>query len=156
MFQTVGFLLAIKKSKIIDRIIIPATSKEVYDAFIDPKKHSKFTGSKATGKPNVGSTFSAWDGYITGKYVELEEGKKIIQNWITTDWPQDFPTSRLELTFKDLGNKTEIKMVHSDIPVNQEADLRQGWIDFYWKPLKDYFEKTKNRENLKMDKRINF
>jgi len=47
------------------------------------------------------------------------------------------------LTFKDLGNKTEIKMVHSDIPVNQEADLRQGWIDFYWKPLKDYFEKPK-------------
>ena len=148
--------MPIKKSKIIDSIIIPATSQEVYNAFIDPKKHSEFTGSKATGKPNVGSTFSAWDGYITGKYVELEEGKKIIQNWITTDWPQDFPTSRLELTFKDLGNKTEIKMVHSDIPVNQEADLRQGWIDFYWKPLKDYFEKTKNRENLKMDKRINF
>ena len=143
MFQTVGFLLAIKKSKIIDRIIIPATSKEVYDAFIDPKKHSKFTGSKATGKPNVGSNFSAWDGYITGKYLELEEGKKIIQNWITTDWPQDFPPSILELTFRDLGNKTEIKMVHSDIPVIQEAELRQGWIDFYWKPLKDYFLKNK-------------
>lgn len=135
--------MAIKKSKIIDRIIIPATSHEVYNAFIDPKKHSEFTGSKATGKPNVGSKFSAWDGYITGKYLELEEGKKIIQHWITTDWPQDFPPSKLELTFEDLENKTEIKMVHSDIPVNQEADLRQGWIDFYWKPLKDYFEKPK-------------
>ena len=41
-------------------------------------------------------------------------------------------------------------MVHSDIPANQEADLRQGWIDFYWKPLKDYFEK--NCEHKKMDK----
>jgi len=133
--------MSIKKSKIIDRIIIPATSQEVYDAFIDPKKHSEFTGSKATGKPNIGNNFSAWDGYIKGKYLELEEGKKIVQNWITTDWPQDFPPSKLELTFKDLGNKTEIKMVHSDIPANQKADLRQGWIDFYWKPLKDYFEK---------------
>lgn len=135
--------MPIKKSKIIDRIIIPATSQEVYNAFIDPKKHSEFTGSNATGKPNVGSNFSAWDGYITGKYLELEEGKKIIQNWITTDWPQDFPPSRLELIFNDLGNKTEIKMLHSDIPVTQEVDLRKGWIDFYWKPLKDYFEKNK-------------
>jgi activator of HSP90 ATPase len=53
---------------------------------MDPKKHSEFTGSKATGKPRVGSKFTAWDGYITGKNLKLVRGKKIVQEWKTTDW----------------------------------------------------------------------
>jgi len=131
----------IQKSTITQKIIIKATPTEVYDAFIDPKKHSEFTGSKATGKPVVGSKFTAWDGYIQGKNLELEKGKRIVQEWVTTDWPKNFPPSRLELNFKDLGGKTEITMVHLDVPAVQEDELKQGWKDFYWEPLKDYFRK---------------
>jgi uncharacterized protein YndB with AHSA1/START domain len=98
-------------------------------------------GSKATGKPVVGSKFTAWDGYIRGKNLELEKEKRIVQEWVTTDWPKNFPPSRLELNFKDLGGITEITMVHSDVPAVQEDELKQGWKDFYWEPLKDYFRK---------------
>lgn len=133
--------MAIKKSTIIQTVIVKASPKEVYEALIDPNKHSEFTGSKATGNPTIGTKFTAWDGYIQGKNLELVEGKKIVQNWVTTDWPQDFPPSRLELTFKELEDKTEITMVHSDVPITQEDDLRKGWIDFYWEPLKEYFER---------------
>ena len=133
--------MAIKKSTIIQKVIIKASPKEVYEALIDPNKHSEFTGSKATGNPTIGTKFTAWDGYIHCKNLELVERKKIVQNWVTTDWPQDFPPSRLELSFKELEDKTEITMVHSDVPITQEADLRQGWIDFYWEPLKEYFER---------------
>jgi len=133
--------MSIKKSTIIQKVIVKASPKEVYEALIDPNKHSEFTGSKATGNPTIGTKFTAWDGYIYGKNLELVEGKKIVQNWVTTDWPQDFPPSRLELSFKELEDKTEITMVHSDVPITQEADLRQGWIDFYWEPLKEYFKR---------------
>lgn len=133
-----------RKSIITQKIIINAPSSEVYEAYTNPKKQSAFTGSKASGKPKVGSTFSAWDGYIQGKYIALEKNSRVVQEWITTDWPKNFPTSRLELIFKDLGDKTEINMVHSDVPSEMEDELRQGWIDFYWEPLKNYFENTKS------------
>jgi activator of HSP90 ATPase len=136
-----GRTIDIQKSTITQKIIIKATPTEVYDAFIDPKKHSEFTGSKATGKPVVGGKFTAWDGYIQGKNLELEKGKRIVQEWVTTDWPKNFPPSRLELNFMDLGGKTEITMVHLDVPAVQEDELKQGWKDFYWEPLKDYFRK---------------
>jgi len=139
--QLQGVQLAIQKSTITQKVIVEATPNEVYDAFMDPKKHSEFTGSEAAGKSNVGGEFTAWDGYIQAKNLELEKGKRTVQEWFTTDWPQNFPSSRLELTFKDLGGKTEITMVHSEVPKVQEADLKQGWIDFYWEPLKDYFKK---------------
>jgi activator of HSP90 ATPase len=133
-----------KTTTIGQKVVIPALPKEVYDAFTNAKKHSEFTGGKATGNPAVGSRFTAWDGYISGKNLELEKGKKIVQEWVTTDWPQGYPPSKLELTFSEVGGKTELTMVHSDVPAEQEDELKQGWIDFYWEPLKAYFQKRKH------------
>jgi len=123
------------------KVLIPATPIEVYEAFMDAKKHSKFTGSKATCDPKVGGEFTAWDGYISGKNLELERGKRIVQEWLTTEWPDGQPPSRLELTFKKAKGGTELSMVQSGVPAEQAADTAQGWIEFYWDPLKKYFKK---------------
>ena len=130
---------------ILQKTLLPASPAEVYDAYTDPKKHSEFTGSKATGKPVVGGKFTAWDGYIFGKYLELEEGSCVVQEWMTTDWVEGYPPSRLELTFKQVADGTEVSMVHANVPAEQEEELRQGWADFYWEPLKEYFAKLKSK-----------
>jgi len=126
-------------------LIIPADPEKVYDAFTDSKIHSEFTGSKATGKPVVGAKFTAWDGYIFGKNLELAKGKKIVQEWQTTDWPEGYGPSRFELTFKKVKKGTEITMIHSDIPQEQKEELAEGWNEFYWTPLKEYFKKRLNQ-----------
>jgi hypothetical protein len=61
-----------KKTTIRQKIIVPAKPMEVYEAFVDAKKHSAFTGSKATGEGKVGAKFTAWDEYISGKFLELD------------------------------------------------------------------------------------
>ena len=130
-----------KLSTIKQEVVVPASPDEVFEAFVNAETHSAFTGSKATGDPKVGSKFTAWDGYISGKNLELDRGKRIVQEWTTTDWPQGYPPSRLELTFKKVKEGTQILMVHSGVPADQSDDIRQGWIDFYWNPLKDYSKK---------------
>jgi len=134
-----------KTTTIKQTVTISASPEEIYEAFTDPKKHSEFTGSKATGKPKVGEEFTAWDGYISGKYLELEKGKRIVQEWINTDWPQGLPPSRFELTLKADAGGTEVSMVQSNVPANQEEELLDGWTKFYWEPLKAYFEKRKKK-----------
>jgi activator of HSP90 ATPase len=133
--------LSIKTTKITQKVIVPATPDQVYEAFMDAKKHSAFTGSKATCNPKVGGEFTAWDGYISGRNLELEKGKKIVQEWVTTDWPDDYPPSRLELTLEKTGEGTEISMVHSSVPAEQARELAEGWHEFYWRPMKEYFTK---------------
>lgn len=128
-----------KLTTIRQRVTIPATPEEVYEAFIDAEKHTKFTGSKATSDPKEGGKFTVWDGYISGKHLELEKGKRIVQEWKTTEWPEGCPPSRFELTLKKTSGGTEISMVHSGVPVEQADNIKQGWIDFYWNPLKKYF-----------------
>jgi activator of HSP90 ATPase len=137
--------MRIKTTTITQKVTVSAMPEEVYDAYTNAKKHAEFTESKATNNPIVGGKFTAWDGYISGKNLELEKGKKIVQEWVTTEWPEGYPPSKLELTFKEINGKTEITMVHSNIPAEQENDLKQGWIDFYWEPLKNYFEKPKHK-----------
>ncbi|OGD47069.1 hypothetical protein A3K79_02065 [Candidatus Bathyarchaeota archaeon RBG_13_46_16b] len=133
--------MSMKTTTIRQKTLIPATPDEVYDAFMKAKKHSAFTGSKATSDPKVGGEFTAWDGYISGSNLELVKGKKIVQEWSTTDWPDKFPPSKLELTFKGAKGGTEISMIHSNVPAEQADDLAEGWNKFYWKPLKEYFTK---------------
>jgi uncharacterized protein YndB with AHSA1/START domain len=126
------------------KVVIPASPKEVYEAYVDPKKHGKFTGSKATGKAVVGGKYTAWDGYIFGKYLELDIGKRVVQEWTTTDWVEGYGPSKLELTFNAVPEGTELVMVHSDVPKEQADETAQGWVEWYWNPLKEYFRnKTK-------------
>ncbi len=34
-----------------------------------------------------------------GNILELEDGKRIVQEWTSTDWEEGYPASRLELCF---------------------------------------------------------
>lgn len=123
-------------------ILVDAGPLEVYDAYVSPARHAAFTGQGATGTPRVGGEFTAGDGYITGKYLELEKGKRILHEWTTTEWPEGYPPSLLELTLKAKGRKTEVTMVHSKVPAEQAKYYAEGWKEWYWGPLKKYFAKA--------------
>ncbi len=119
---------------------IPATPAEVYEGFTDPKIHEAMTGAGATADARVGGAFTAWDGYISGTYLELVPGKKIVQTWSTTEWPDRAAPSRLELTFEPTGDgKTKLTMVHSNVPAEQKDMYDSGWHESYWQPMTDYF-----------------
>jgi activator of HSP90 ATPase len=143
----VKLVLRLKTTTITQKVVISASPEEVYDAFMNGKKHSAFTGAKATNDAKVGGEFTAWDGYIAGKNLELAKGKRIVQEWSTTEWPAGYAPSRLEFTFRRVSGGTEIRMAHSKVPEEQAEEYRQGWIDNYWEPLKIYF--TKHKRSVK-------
>ena len=133
--------MALKTRTIKQTELIPAKPVQVYDAFVNARKHSAFTGAKATCDPKAGGKFTAYDGYISGKNVKLERARRIVQEWQTTEWPAGFPPSTLEFTFKAKDDGTEVTMVHSKVPTEQADAYTQGWGDYYWTPLKEYFQK---------------
>ena len=120
---------------------IPAPPAEIYDALLDEHTHQKFTGAKATCERFVGGKFSAWNGYITGKNVKLESAQRIVQEWQTTEWPEGYGPSLLEVTFQPKGSGTEIHLTQSNVPATQAKFYKKGWAEFYWKPLRKYFKK---------------
>ena len=108
--------------------------------FCESSKHREFTGAAATGEAKEGAEYTAWDGYINGKHLELVRARKIVDEWRTSEWPEGFAPSRLEFRFADKDGGTEVTMVHSEVPESQAEAYRQGWVDYYWNPLKEYFD----------------
>jgi activator of HSP90 ATPase len=124
---------------ITQKTTVPAPPAKVYEAFVNARLHAAFTGAAATGTARVGGKFTAWDGYIFGVYRALVKGKKIVQDWSTTEWPEGAAPSRAEFIFKAVKGGTEVRLLHSNVPAEQADGYRQGWIDYYWTPLTAYF-----------------
>jgi activator of HSP90 ATPase len=131
-------------STIRQKVWIPGASPEnVYRALLSSKEHSTITGTKASVSSRKGAKFTAWDGYISGRNLALTKGKKIVQEWQTTEWPEGYAPSRLEITLAAKKGGTELGLVQTEVPKSQAAEYRQGWIDCYWEPMKKYFETKK-------------
>jgi activator of HSP90 ATPase len=120
-------------------VTIPAKPEEIYESWLDSQKHSDMTGSEAKVNPKINGKFTAWDGYIEGKTIELETGRRIVQKWRTTDFPDDSPDSTVEIILEKVEKGTKIVLIHTEIPEGQKNAYKQGWKDFYFEPMKDYF-----------------
>ena len=121
----------------------PIGPEEVYDTILDSDKHAASTNSSAKIDPVVGGKFDIMDGYIFGRNLMQEKGKRIIQEWITTEWPKGALSSIVDFSFKAEKGGTEMTFIHSRVPSEQAADYRKGWKTYYWEPMKKYFSKEK-------------
>jgi len=121
--------------------IIPAKPADIYKAWLSTKGHTAMTGSAAKINGKVGGKFSAWDGYIFGKTLELTPDQRIVQGWRTSEFPDDAPDSRLEVLLEEVKAGTKVTFIHTELPKGQADSYRLGWEDFYFKPMKEYFGK---------------
>jgi activator of HSP90 ATPase len=121
-------------------LIRGASPKDVYRAFLNSKSHAKITGGPAKISARVEAEFSAWDGYIVGKNIALEEDKKIVQSWRTVEFPAKAPDSLLELIFEEEDGGTRIRLTQTGLPKSQAKNYELGWTQFYWGPMQKYFD----------------
>lgn len=120
---------------------IPAPPQAVYDAWLDSRKHSAMTGGKAKASAKPGAAFSAWDGYITGRNLVLEPGRRIVQSWRTTRFTKADPDSEIELLLAPAKTGTRLTLRHRKVPDGHTGYRDGGWQEFYFQPMKEYFAK---------------
>lgn len=131
-----------------------AAAKDIYDAWLDSERHSIMTGEKATISREIGGTFTAWGGYISGKNLLLIPNKKIVQSWRSSEFPDDAADSILSIQLIEAQGITEVDLEHKDIPPGQGLQYRAGWIDYYANPMQSYFsERLKSTSGRSSPKR---
>ncbi len=119
--------------------VIPGSAADIYAAWLDGDRHAEFTGGAASVEARVGGRHTAWDGYIAGEILVLEPGRRIVQSWRSLDFPLGSVDSRLEVVLAPAPNGTEITLIHSEIPEGQSGDYEEGWLEYYFKPMQQYF-----------------
>src|SRR3989344_5176024 len=113
------------------QVFINATPREVYEAYVDAKKHAAFTGANVKFEAKAGGKFDIWDGSLTGENVKLVPGKKIVQKWRADDWPEGhYSDLKIDL-FAD-GDGTRLKLTQENVPDDKYDDISSGWHEYYW------------------------
>lgn len=117
--------------------IIPAPPEEIYLALTKPETLRLWTGEVAEMSTEPGSEFSLWEESITGRNLEFEEGKKIVQQWYFGD--QEEPSIvTIKLHPHKQGSSVELK--HSNIPDEAYDDIVEGWDETYFRSLREFYE----------------
>jgi uncharacterized protein YndB with AHSA1/START domain len=125
--------------------VLPAPPAAVYDAWLTSAGHSNMTGSAAKMSKRVGAEVSAWDGYIFGKNLELEPGRRIVQSWRTTEFGEGDANSTIIVTLSPIKAGCRLSLRHSGVPDSQTGYEKGGWDSHYFDPMKAYFGKAKSK-----------
>ena len=121
--------------------LLPVAPGRVYSAWLDPREHRAMTGGKATVTAEVGGEHTAWDGYIRGTILALEPGRRIVQSWRTSEFPEASPDSRLEVVLEEAVGGTRVTILHTEVPAGDGEKYEKAWVEFYFDPMREYFAK---------------
>ena len=116
--------------------IIPATPADVYAAITNPLTIQLWTGEAATMSTVPDTEFSMWDGSITGRNLEFESDKKIVQQWYFGDQEE---ASIVTIKLHPHKHGTSAELIHTNIPDEAFDDITEGWQDAYFGEIADFF-----------------
>lgn len=117
---------------------LQATPDEIYAAWMSSEQHRHFTGQEANISPKVGGVFHTFDGWASGKNVELIPGRKIVQSWRGDDWPAGH-FSTVTLRLQATANGTRVMFDQENIPTGVAKAVAKGWRDYYWSAMRSTF-----------------
>jgi len=122
------------------KVTLPASPGELFDIYLDSKRHGAAIDDKVTISRKVGSRFTAFDGMLRGRTLMIVPNRMIVQSWRADSWKKTDPDSVLILQFDRAKNGGCITLVHINVPAHAYRNINEGWPNHYWKPWKAYLK----------------
>ncbi|MGM0668020.1 MAG: SRPBCC domain-containing protein, partial [Bacteroidota bacterium] len=74
-----------------------------------------------------GALFSMWEGDIEGMILEVQENKKIVQEWFFGE--QEERSLATIILVRDFG-RTQVMVEHTNIPDEAFDNIATGWTEY--------------------------
>jgi activator of HSP90 ATPase len=133
--------------KIIFRNTAP---KDLYELYMNAKKHSAATGAPARINAKEGTKYSAHGGYIHGKNLQLVKDQLIVQSWRAESWDKTDGDSTFIIKLEPKGKDTVLYAIHANLPDKHAESVNKGWHQHYWEPWKKWLAGKPIAESIKM------
>ena len=119
---------------------INASPNAVYEVLTNSEKFAKMTGGRAAAiSREEGGEVSLFGGDIRARNVELVPGRRVVQAWRSSRWPEGiYSIVRFELD-RD-GDATRLVFDQAGYPDGTRDMLDGGWPKMYWEPMKALFD----------------
>jgi activator of HSP90 ATPase len=118
-------------------VYLPASPQRIYEALLDSKSFTAFSGMPAEIGHEAGAAISMFGRRIVGRNIELVPARRIVQAWRPADWdPGIYSIVKFELTAR--GSQSKVVLDHTGFPEGTYDHLNTGWPLRYWDPLRKY------------------
>jgi activator of HSP90 ATPase len=115
---------------------LQAEPKDVFNALTNKKMLEIWTGESVEMGLEPGSEFSLWGGSISGVNLEIEENKKIVQQWF---FAEDDEESIVTMKIHPHKKGTSVELNHTNIPDAAFENISDGWDEDYFGALSELF-----------------
>ncbi|PWN32107.1 uncharacterized protein FA14DRAFT_162362 [Meira miltonrushii] len=110
-------------------------SDDLWDLLTNPGRIPMWTRAPAQLTLNPGSTFSLFNGNVTGSIISIEPTNKLVQKWRAPQWPPNhFGT--LTTTLAQGESSTKLTLTLEGVPLEEEDRSRDALDRFYIAGLK--------------------
>lgn len=127
-----------KTADIEQEAVISATPHQVYDIMLSAKKQADFTAGLSNITPQIGGSFTIFDDYVSGKFLDLVPDELIVESWRAADWPKE-RYSTVTFILKPIKGGTNLVFSQKGVPAGDAKNISKVWAA-YWKALKQYVE----------------
>jgi activator of HSP90 ATPase len=118
-------------------IKIKSAPEDIYNCLTNSLTIELWSGYEAKMEPVVGFEFELFDGDISGKVLQLDEPKLVVQEWYFGEQEE-----QSVVTFKihQDSNAVSLELQHTNIPDEAYEDIANGWKKYYLGAIKKYLE----------------
>ena len=122
------------------QVLISAGPAEVYAVLADAGALSALSGMPGVAGPSAGEEFSAFDGNVTGRQIELVPGQRIVQAWRFPVW-EPGTYSIVSFTVAAEAGGTRLTVEQHGEPEDWHDHVVANWPTFYLNPLANHFSR---------------
>ena len=115
---------------------LQAEPKDVFNALTNKRMLEIWTGESVEMGLGSGSEFSLWGGSISGINLEIEENKKIVQQWF---FDEEGEKSIVTMKIHPHKKGTSVELKHTNIPDEAFENISEGWDEDYFGALSELF-----------------
>jgi len=103
----------------------------LYAVFTVRERFSVFTQSNCEVEPVLGKEISLCNGYLTGKFLELDENKKIVMELRQNNWAEGVVSKvTIEFKFKPNDGCTKVVFTQTGVPKSKIDECAQRWKEW--------------------------
>jgi uncharacterized protein YndB with AHSA1/START domain len=117
---------------------IDAPISKVWQALTDAEIMEQWGAGPAKMDAAEGGEFSLWDGDIHGSNTKVVKERVLEQDWYGHDHPER--KYHVSFTLSSDEDTTMVHLLHADIPDEEVKDFEDGWLDYYFNPIKKLLE----------------
>ncbi len=123
---------------ITQQALIAAEPAEVYAVLADADALSALSGMSGVPGRSAGEEFSAFDGNVTGRQIELVPGQRLVQAWRFPQFASG-TYSMVSFTLTAEAGGTRLVIEQHGEPDDWHDHIDANWPTFYLTPLENHF-----------------